>query len=390
MSKSNYHMDHVSAEQMEYYLAGVLSRREMHTIERHLLDCEFCNEAMDGFEASSADIGNDVAKLSQQLNSKVGVTETKTITEPAPSKGTYRHYGIAAVIALLLVSIYFVFNLQKDSVTIVAQSEGPSEQTELPVSDSTSIAFNDLKEDSQELKEEAPSISKAKEPDETLVAQNQTVAPALEEPVPEEADTTIFEEPELEVITLQAVEETARSAGAGGESVTEVQDLAFAEEDEGDFEVNFDTEEEPQPTIVLSQPSEDFIEEDIQTEALRKRQASSPAGIERSAKSTISPVGRKDAEPELGLVKYLEALQLDMKYPDEAFRQGVQGQVELSFTVESNGELSNIRVVKSLGSGCDEEAIRLVTDGPAWAPSLSNGAPIAQETQITIEFKLDN
>ena len=69
------------------------------------------------------------------------------------------------------------------------------------------------------------------------------------------------------------------------------------------------------------------------------------------------PGGRKE------LVKYIKQ---NLIYPEEAKEKKVEGQVIVNFVVESNGTLSNIKVVSSLGSGCDEEAIRLINNMPAW------------------------
>lgn len=401
MSEPNHHIEHISAEQMEYYLAGVLSRREMHSIERHILDCEFCKEAMDGYEISRIDIGNDIIDLRSQLANKVGVKEA--IPQPDSWFVTYRNYGIAAIITLLFISIYFVFDLQQDTITKVAQSEESVPEMDTQVVDTTLVASNEVSEDVVE--EAPPPIENIAEPIETVSSESMTAAPVIANRSEDKEESLVSGEPKI--VALQTIGSgVGLSSGAGGETttadetLTEAAGQAFADEEveafvAEAFDEDNDLEEVAQPTIVLSKPSEESIAEntldDIQVETLRKRaQTNGQASLERSAKSVISPIRRKEAEPEGGLSQYLEALQLEMKYPDEAFRQGVQGDVEVSFTVEATGQLSNVSIAKSLGSGCDEEAIRLVTEGPAWLPAESDGSSVSSEGQITIAFKLDN
>ncbi len=402
VSELNHHIEHISAEQMEYYLGGVLGRREMHTIERHLLDCEFCKEAMDGYESSQIDIGGDIKDLRGQLSNRVGVKET--ILQPEARFVTYHNYGIAAIITLLLVSIYHVFDLQQDTITEVAQNEESVPKMDAQAVDTTLVASNEVNEEAKG--ETSLPIKDIAQPTEIISSENPTGASIIASRFNQSEgieESLASEEPEIAALKATGAK---LSSGAGGATSTaneiplEADDQTFAKEKKDAFvaeafDEGIDLEEVDQPTIVLSKPSEESVAEsaveNIQFEALRKRaRSNSQQSLERSTKSVISPIGRKAAEPEIGLEKYFEAIQLETNYPDEAFRQGVQGNVEVSFSVEATGQLSNVRITKSLGSGCDEEAMRLVTEGPAWLPAESDGEPVSTETQIIITFKLDN
>ena len=73
-------------------------------------------------------------------------------------------------------------------------------------------------------------------------------------------------------------------------------------------------------------------------------------------------------EPKGGWKKWERYLRRKLKYPSEARSKGITGVVSLRFKVGEDGKPSDITVVKSLGSGCDEEAIRLLKNGPKWQP----------------------
>lgn len=77
----------------------------------------------------------------------------------------------------------------------------------------------------------------------------------------------------------------------------------------------------------------------------------------------------------------------NLKWPSPDFCG--QGRVFIGFTVEKNGEISNVRVRKSLCTACDEEAIRVVCLMPNWVPAVKNGHAIEMEVVLPIVFKLE-
>jgi TonB family protein len=82
--------------------------------------------------------------------------------------------------------------------------------------------------------------------------------------------------------------------------------------------------------------------------------------------------------------KYLEEKQ---RYPEEAFEQNIEGRVTVQFTVEPDGSLSDFKIVKGLGYGCDDELIRLIKEGPAWTPSKSNSRPVKEKVKVRLKFE---
>ncbi len=83
--------------------------------------------------------------------------------------------------------------------------------------------------------------------------------------------------------------------------------------------------------------------------------------------------------------KYLKS---NFKYPKMAKRSGIEGRVYLSFYVDTEGNLSNIEVVRGIGGGCDEEAIRVLTNSPKWNPGKQRGVAVKSPMSLFITFKL--
>ncbi|HTE00581.1 MAG TPA: TonB family protein [Mucilaginibacter sp.] len=79
-------------------------------------------------------------------------------------------------------------------------------------------------------------------------------------------------------------------------------------------------------------------------------------------------------------------LQRNMHYPPVASDNKVQGKVFVSFVVEKDGHLSNIVVERGVGSGLDEEAVRVLKLAPAWKPGIQNGKPVRVKFTLPINF----
>lgn len=86
-------------------------------------------------------------------------------------------------------------------------------------------------------------------------------------------------------------------------------------------------------------------------------------------------------KPSVSSGKYKKYIRNNIRYPEAARKNGTEGTVELSFQVQPDGSLSGFKVIKGLGDGCNEEAIRLLREGPKW-----EGA--GQQGSYAVEFNL--
>ena len=79
----------------------------------------------------------------------------------------------------------------------------------------------------------------------------------------------------------------------------------------------------------------------------------------------------------------------NIQYPAEAKEKGIKGLLYVNFIVEPDGSLSNIKVLKGVGGGCDEEAIRLVESMPKFKPGMQNGEAVRVSYTIPVIFRLE-
>jgi TonB family protein len=98
-----------------------------------------------------------------------------------------------------------------------------------------------------------------------------------------------------------------------------------------------------------------------------------------------------DQVPEFpgGVSAFITFLSKNVRYPKEARENNVQGKIIVSFVVEKDGTLSSILVRRGIGSGCDEEAVRVLGLSPRWKPGSQKGRPVRVAYTVPINFTLE-
>ena len=91
-----------------------------------------------------------------------------------------------------------------------------------------------------------------------------------------------------------------------------------------------------------------------------------------------------------GMDKFYRFLGENIKYPTAAIDNEIQGNVYVSFTVEKDGSLSDLKVERKLGYGTDEEAIRVLQSTKKWNPGFQNGRPVRVKYNIPIRFAFES
>lgn len=84
----------------------------------------------------------------------------------------------------------------------------------------------------------------------------------------------------------------------------------------------------------------------------------------------------------------IKFLQENIKYPQIARESSIQGTVYVTFVVEKNGNVTDVRVLRGIGGGCDEEAVRVIKAMPKWNPGKQRGKPVRVQFNMPIKFTL--
>ncbi|NTV82705.1 MAG: energy transducer TonB [Bacteroidales bacterium] len=89
-----------------------------------------------------------------------------------------------------------------------------------------------------------------------------------------------------------------------------------------------------------------------------------------------------------GAVAMYAYLQENMTYPRLANEAGISGKVYITFVVEKNGKITDVKVLRGIGGGCDEEALRVIKMMPDWKPGLQRNHPVRVQFILDVKFTL--
>lgn len=97
----------------------------------------------------------------------------------------------------------------------------------------------------------------------------------------------------------------------------------------------------------------------------------------------------ESAKPRGGNKAFKNYIKNSLRYPDAARENEIEGTVVLQLTIDIDGSISNIDIKKSLGYGCDEEAVRLIVEGPTWSAARKDGNRVEDKVRVKVKFKID-
>lgn len=151
----------------------------------------------------------------------------------------------------------------------------------------------------------------------------------------------------------------------------------------------------PQVTQIEIVDNEEEIEDEIEIDAEVSQdevieEYFAPAEIEEEEIVEAEIFKVVEVMPEFpgGAAKMMEYIQKNMKYPMMARESDIQGRVFVNFVVEPDGSISNVAVLRGIGGGCDEEAVRVVQSMPKWNPGKQRGTAVRCAFTVPIIFKL--
>ncbi len=151
----------------------------------------------------------------------------------------------------------------------------------------------------------------------------------------------------------------------------------------------------PQVTQIEIVDNEEEIEDEIEIDAEVSQdevieEYFAPAEIEEEEIVEAEIFKVVEVMPEFpgGAAKMMEYIQKNMKYPMMARESDIQGRVFVNFVVEPDGSISNVAVIRGIGGGCDEEAVRVVESMPKWNPGKQRGTAVRCAFTVPIIFKL--
>ena len=170
--------------------------------------------------------------------------------------------------------------------------------------------------------------------------------------------------------------------------------------DEEMVEITKQEEQKPQPVEMPKQTTQlEIVQDDVEVEDIEIN-----AEVEQNEviEEYVAPEVVEDdvVEQEIfkiveempsfpgGEAKLMEFVGKNIKYPQIARETGIQGRVFVNFVVEPDGSVSNVSVLRGIGGGCDEEAMRVVKSMPKWKPGKQRGKAVRVQYMLPVNFRL--
>jgi TonB family protein len=364
-------------DDIEKYLKGELSPKQMHELEKKSLSDPFLADALEG----GSSIGHhEFSKDVEDLNKKIYKKET-----------TFTPLRIAAGLVILIgAGLFFVLNNEKkEEIAEVSKQEIPADSIKTKRSEPILLV------------EEKPVIKKKKtsssQPMQTEVQNAPVVTSLLEE-----HDTTMVINVERAPVAV-----AKNTHLISGTVTTKEDDLPLpgvtvlikgtTRGTTTDIDGNYSLEVADTSSLLFS-----FV--GMQTNEVTAGQKSSidvkmnedvsqlsEIVIARTALPSDNdsefegPVVRL-AQPVGGVRAYNKYLESNRQYPQQALDNDVKGRVIVGFDVGSDGTLNNFKVIRSLGFGCDEEVLRLVREGASWHPTTEDNKPVESTVHVKMKF----
>jgi len=374
-----------TASDIERYHSGKMSPEERHALEKAALDDPFLADALEGYAFTPAP-SDDLAKIQSRLDEKFN--QKKVV----PLFQKYKWLSVAAIVLITAGAgwlTYTISNKESNSIATAEKFEKPkaennsvkasndttfdttlSKQPQKPIQtsadkvpqlknvpiekktkkqpdirrDKKAIA---LKNEQSYSKSTSPSVNK----NEMASTRNEIVHNNVQR---EFTDNAIPSGRMNEVVTIR--KQDALKDSAGNSASIRIRGVAA-----NDTIKNLNIILHPLPM------------DSSQTVVIAK-------GVQKKSTNKYPKVIIDTLEPAGGYVNFDDYVANNLKMPEELKDKPTSGEVQLSFGVDQNGQPTDITVVKSLCQKCDEEAIRLLKEGPKWKKKKN------KKGKITIRF----
>ena len=445
MSNKQEHSAPLSAGLLQKYRKGKLSATEMHRVERLLLEDPFYAEAIEGLDKmkKNASLDAHMIDLKERLAHRISSSQKTTpLYRPA--------WQIAAAVLLLAIGSwmgYYYFTKGQDTpaetmISMQNEPEAAAQQKPTPLEDE-----EEARPKSQEAEATAPvenpsaiqgnrpaskpgsraedaELADALDP---VAARPETLPslaaqqPAMEAGINTDEQIKVAKVPEKSTENTYRSTRLLKSADAGAEVLGESRSFytlkgtvisgenkmgvpganvmvkntatGIITDVNGEFKLAVP---EYQDEVVFSSIGFLTVERKL-TEADSNLTIVLEPDIQALSEVVVVNYGTQDkkaatnitqAQPSVGFSSYKNYLKENLQYPAAARANNIEGTVKVAFEVLPGGVLQNFSVEKSLGHGCDEEALRLIKEGPAWQAATEDGKPIARDVTVKVKFSL--
>jgi protein TonB len=362
----------LSADTIDSFLTGKLSSQEMESVRKHINECEFCADAVEGYK--NIQLKDNLSDTVNRLNKKINLRSSRGVNRLMfVNKRIIAYSSLAASILILLGLFLLINNLKIRNNNIVTDN----------------LILKGNKPASPDQKEQS------KEPG-SLVSFDS---------FPGEVDSRIKTSPKKEIMAVTSQSEL-KSEKTGTKDIIKPEAVYDISEKESYKE----TEEVKYHDISISEAPVSKADETsgpLMYETSKGRNKAGLARKEYSRPRELSVDQMQSDEyvmydqamtmmtDELpgfgnnGLEEFRDYVQKNLQYPRKVKKAGIEGEVLVKFAVDTTGRVVDTEIITTADSALNREALRVVSSSPLWTPGKKDGKPVKVSYVIPVIFRID-
>jgi len=397
MTKPDHHINSLftasgclTADALEKMASGALSPTELKQAKAHIAGCGLCTDALDGLsiwkkqnevsvyidnaEDSQVNIrktkpvktfGNKVNHINERLHNRVRFHRETDSVKQKKRIGPVPAWLAVAASVVLFAGIYLILQQNRPVKENVAVNQAEYDEMVVPSSAPDSM-----------IKSEVPAV----------IAENKHQAGKRGIPSPKVVNGVVtFNNDDVVVMDKEADDENI----AG---VSEAETATVPGYIAGISNQVADSDRVAEKTMI-AEKSDNSVAQPTPAARTVKGVATSASKTtqleEISEEAEVFTVVEQSPEFPGGADKLNRYLTDNLHYPDEAKMNSISGTVYVQFVIDKKGQISDAKVLRGIGSGCDEEALRVIKAMPRWKPGMQRGKPVRVAFNMPVKFSLE-
>ena len=391
-----------TANDIERYHSGKMSPEERHALEKAALDDPFLADALEGYAFTSTPSA-DLAKIQSRLDEKLNQKKTILIFQK------YKWLSAAAIVLIIVGAGWFTYTISTEknkSEVAVQKKKEPTESSNYIMPGQTisidSNAYASQQVNDQSNKIQPTSEFKKKESNNNVViiqksteglvgnlSAHKAVGDNEEKPQLDSTRRLLVTENEVASINKLSNNVSPQAASRNNALLPNVQaknssNVRREQPDNRNVAANNSSiNGRVQGTVSANDTIKNLniVLQPLSKDSMQSLQEVVIGyGMKKKSDDKYPHVIIDTLEPAEGYVNFDDYVAANLKMPEDLKTKTISGEVQLSFDVDKDGQPTNITVVKSLCKKCDEEAIRLLKEGPKWKKKKN------KKGKITIKF----
>ncbi|WP_138994721.1 energy transducer TonB [Larkinella sp. C7] len=408
MTDANRHNDLLTADDLRNYRAGTLSAADQHRVERLLLENPLYADALEGLETAEQEgvaLSTASNALRERLQNRIGDQKVRRWPVWIPA-------AAASVVLVLSIGLYMRWHEKPESENVVGLPV-PQPQISASKEDAPRVVPIEIPHSEQIAKKVAPPKSalptqkSRMSTDSLTILTNDRIANALNpgllyniqpSAIPAPARQRIRVNPDViqrQIISGRIVDETNLPL-AGASILVKNSQRRSTTDTTGHFRMDRVQKSDTLQISYIGYLKQEVRVSDLPANVIQlspdpqelAEVVVTGYSVQRKTELTGAVAGNNlpGMAPPSAPANFKTYVEENRRMPPEAKAKTVTGTVRVRFQVAADGSVSQFTIVQSLGYGCDEEAVRLIREGPRWKPAFRNGKPLIQFVEQDIAF----